>query len=213
MRTADVRRGPSVELPPARPLRVVGPSVLELPGATAYVPRVGGGSGWVYHARGDESVTSPREIVPIELRCWARRSAPWPRRWARRSRSAFSANIKERRDCSTAIFDERGRMIRAGRASPSTSARCRTPSPPSPRTSRPRGEVWILNDPFAGGTHLPDLTMVSRTAMASRCRRAHHADVGALEPGSMPAESRTLAEEGVVIPPTRLDDARRSMRS
>jgi N-methylhydantoinase B len=70
-----------------------------------------------------------------------------------------------------------------------------------------RDEVWILNDPFAGGTHLPDVTMVSRTALGFAVSRAHHADVGAAEPGSMPAESRTLEEEGVVIPPTRLDDA------
>ena len=68
------------------------------------------------------------------------------------------------------------------------------------------GEVWILNDPYAGGTHLPDVTMVSRTALGFAVSRAHHADVGAVEPGSMPADSRTLDEEGVVIPPTRLDD-------
>jgi N-methylhydantoinase B len=69
------------------------------------------------------------------------------------------------------------------------------------------GELWILNDPFAGGTHLPDVTMVSRTPVGYAVSRAHHADVGAVEPGSMPAESRRLDEEGVVISPTRLDDA------
>jgi N-methylhydantoinase B len=68
------------------------------------------------------------------------------------------------------------------------------------------GDVWVLNDPYSGGTHLPDVTMVSRTALGFAVSRAHHADVGAVEPGSMPAESRTLDEEGVVIPPTRLDD-------
>jgi len=120
-------------------------------------------------------------------------------------RSAFSANIKERRDCSTAIFDERGRMIAQAEHIPVhlgampdavAAVMAREPKP---------GEVWILNDPFAGGTHLPDVTMVSRTTLGYAVSRAHHADVGANEPGSMPAESRTLAEEGVVIPPTRLE--------
>src|SRR5262249_37584690 len=56
-----------------------------------------------------------------------------------------------------------------------------------------------------GGTHLPDITLVSRTELGFAASRAHHADVGGSEPGSMPAGSRTLAEEGVVIPPTLLD--------
>jgi N-methylhydantoinase B len=66
--------------------------------------------------------------------------------------------------------------------------------------------VWALNDPYAGGTHLPDITLVSRTEAGFAVTRAHHADVGGREPGSMPADSRTLEEEGVVIPPTRLDE-------
>jgi len=122
-------------------------------------------------------------------------------------RSAFSANIKERRDCSTALFDERGRMIAQAEhipvhlgAMPDAVAAVATHDPQ-------RGDVWILNDPFSGGTHLPDVTMISRTTLGFAVSRAHHADVGAAEPGSMPAESRTLDEEGVVIPPTRLDDA------
>jgi N-methylhydantoinase B len=66
-------------------------------------------------------------------------------------------------------------------------------------------DTFVLNDPFAGGTHLPDLTLVSRTALGYAVTRAHHADVGGSEPGSMPAASRRLEDEGVVIPPTRLD--------
>jgi len=122
-------------------------------------------------------------------------------------RSAFSANIKERRDCSTALFDERGRMIAQAEQIPvhlgalpdavaAVSAHDPVPD-----------DVFILNDPFAGGTHLPDITLVSRTAVGFAATRAHHADVGADEPGSLPASSRRLDEEGVVIPPTRLDDA------
>src|SRR4029077_168898 len=121
-------------------------------------------------------------------------------------RSAFSANIKERRDCSTALFDARGRMIAQAEhipvhlgAMPDAVAAVREHDP-SP------DDVWILNDPFAGGTHLPDITLVTRTRAGFAVTRAHHADVGADEPGSLPADSRRLDEEGVVIPPTRLDD-------
>jgi N-methylhydantoinase B len=122
-------------------------------------------------------------------------------------RSAFSANIKERRDCSTALFDEQGRMVVQAEhipvhlgALPDAVAAVREQGP------RPE-DVFILNDPYAGGTHLPDITLVSRTAVGFAATRAHHADVGGREPGSLPADSRGLEEEGVVIPPTRLDDS------
>jgi N-methylhydantoinase B len=152
-------------------------------------------------------VTSPRDTVPIELQVLGEAlRAVAEEMGAVLIRSAFSANIKERRDCSTAVFDERGRMIAQAEhipvhlgAMPDAVAAVAAHEPTP-------GEVWILNDPFAGGTHLPDVTMVSRTALGYAVSRAHHADVGAVEPGSMPAESRTLAEEGVVIPPTRLDE-------
>jgi N-methylhydantoinase B len=122
-------------------------------------------------------------------------------------RSAFSANIKERRDCSTALFDASGRMVTQAEhipvhlgAMPEAVAAVRAHDPAP-------GEPWILNDPFAGGTHLPDLTIVTRTLLGFAVTRAHHADVGGSEPGSLPPGSTTLADEGVVIPPTRLDDA------
>jgi N-methylhydantoinase B len=121
-------------------------------------------------------------------------------------RSAFSANIKERRDCSTALFDERGRMIVQAEhipvhlgAMPEAVAAVMAHDPGP-------GEPWILNDPYAGGTHLPDLTIVTRTELGFAVTRAHHADVGGSEPGSLPPASRTLDEEGVVVPPTRLDE-------
>ncbi|HSJ95409.1 MAG TPA: hydantoinase B/oxoprolinase family protein [Gaiellaceae bacterium] len=122
-------------------------------------------------------------------------------------RSAFSANIKERRDCSTALFDAGGRMVTQAEHIPVhlgampeavAAVRSRDPAP---------GEPWILNDPYTGGTHLPDLTIVTRTALGYAVTRAHHADVGGAEPGSLPAWSTTLDDEGVVVPPTRLDDA------
>jgi N-methylhydantoinase B len=121
-------------------------------------------------------------------------------------RSSFSANIKERRDCSAALFDERGRMVAQAEhipvhlgAMPEAvhAVRAHDPAP---------GETWIVNDPYTGGTHLPDITLVSRTELGFAVTRAHHADVGGIEPGSMPARSTRLEEEGVVIPPTRLDD-------
>src|ERR687888_884696 len=121
-------------------------------------------------------------------------------------RSAFSANIKERRDCSTALFDERGRMIAQAEhipvhlgAMPDAVAAVMAREPKL-------GEVWAINDPYTGGTHLPDITLVSRTEVGFAVTRAHHADVGGREPGSMPADSHTLDEEGVVIPPTLLND-------
>ena len=121
-------------------------------------------------------------------------------------RSAFSANIKERRDCSTALFDARGRMIAQAEhipvhlgAMPDAVAAVMAHDPGP-------NDVYALNDPYAGGTHLPDITLVSRTPLGFAVTRAHHADVGGSEPGSLPATSRRLDEEGVVIPPTRLDD-------
>jgi N-methylhydantoinase B len=121
-------------------------------------------------------------------------------------RSAFSANIKERRDCSTALFDEGGRMIAQAEhipvhlgAMPDAVAAVRALDPGP-------DDVFVLNDPFTGGTHLPDVTLVSRTAVGFAVTRAHHADVGGMEPASMPAGSTELFQEGLVIPPVRLGD-------
>jgi N-methylhydantoinase B len=122
-------------------------------------------------------------------------------------RSAFSANIKERRDCSTALFDRPGRMIAQAEhipvhlgAMPDAVAAV-IEHDPAP------DDVFILNDPFTGGTHLPDITLVSRTEVGFAASRAHHADVGGAEPGSLPADSTRVEQEGVVIPPTRVDEA------
>jgi N-methylhydantoinase B len=126
-------------------------------------------------------------------------------------RSAHSANIKERRDASTALFDADGQMVMQAEhipvhlgAMPSAVAAVLDDE------QRP-GESWILNDPYRGGTHLPDITVITPLfhdgePAGFAASRAHHADVGAEEPGSMPALSRTLADEGVVIPPMRLTD-------
>ncbi len=127
-------------------------------------------------------------------------------------RSAHSPNIKERRDCSAAIFDAAGEMVMQAEHIP-----VHLGSMPSALAAvlqerhRP-GRSWILNDPFAGGTHLPDITLITpvfafdRTLLGFAVTRAHHADVGGITPGSMPADSHSLAEEGVVISPQPLSD-------
>src|SRR5918999_320602 len=121
-------------------------------------------------------------------------------------RSAFSANIKERRDCSTAIFAADGRMIAQAEhipvhlgAMPEAVAAVRARDPHL-------GETFVVNDPFTGGTHLPDVTLVSRTEIGFAVSRAHYADVGGAEPASLPAGSSDLYQEGLVIPPVPLTD-------
>jgi N-methylhydantoinase B len=121
-------------------------------------------------------------------------------------RSSFSANIKERRDCSTALFDERGRMIAQAEHIPVHLGAMPDAVAAVMRLGLEPGQVAILNDPYTGGTHLPDVTLVSRTALGFAVSRAHHADVGGIEPASLPAFSRTLEEEGVILPPQLLTD-------
>jgi N-methylhydantoinase B len=150
-------------------------------------------------------------------------------------RSAHSPNIKERRDYSCAVFDAKGRLVAQAAhipvhlgAMPTAVDAAMPLAPFSP------GDVVILNDPYLGGTHLPDITMVSpvfsgeergSTARPTRASgraeragsqnplgfvasRAHHADVGGISPGSMPL-AEELIQEGVVIPPLKLYDAGR----
>jgi N-methylhydantoinase B len=121
-------------------------------------------------------------------------------------RSAFSANIKERRDCSTALFDERGRMIAQAEHIPVHLGAMPDAVAAVMALGLEPGQVAILNDPYTGGTHLPDVTLVSRTVLGFAVSRAHHADVGGIEPASLPAFSRTLDEEGVILPPQLLTD-------
>ena len=126
-------------------------------------------------------------------------------------RSAHSANIKERRDSSTALFDPRGQMVMQAEHIPvHLGAMPSAVAAVVGEEHRP-GDTWILNDPYRGGTHLPDITLISPVfsdteLIGFAANRAHHADVGGRTPGSMPADSRALDEEGVVIPPSRLDD-------
>jgi N-methylhydantoinase B len=124
--------------------------------------------------------------------------------------SALSPNIKERRDCSTALFDAAGRLVIQAEhipvhlgALPASVAAVRAHDVGA-------GEVWVLNDPFLGGSHLPDITLVSPIHVDGEllgwaASRAHHADVGGMVPASMPADSTELHQEGLILPPARLD--------
>ncbi len=124
-------------------------------------------------------------------------------------RAAHSANIKERRDASTAIFDAHGEMVMQAEHIPVHLGSMPEAVAAVLDERHVEGDAWILNDPYSGGTHLPDITLVSplfldRALAGFAASRAHHADVGGRSAGSMPADSRTLDEEGVVITPTRL---------
>ena len=124
-------------------------------------------------------------------------------------RSSFSANIKERLDFSCALFDPQAQMIAQAAhipvhlgAMPLSVQACLNELELGP------GDVAILNDPFRGGTHLPDITLISpiffeKSLVGFAANRAHHADVGGITPGSMPV-STDVSQEGVLIPPSKL---------
>src|ERR1700751_3804204 len=92
-------------------------------------------------------------------------------------RSSFSANIKEPRACSTALFDERGRMIAQAEHIPVHLGAMPDAVAAVVRIGLALGQVRSLNDPYTGGTHLPDVTLASRPALGYAVSRAHHADV------------------------------------
>lgn len=126
-------------------------------------------------------------------------------------RTAFSPNIKERRDYSSAVFSAEGELIAMGDdmpvhlgSMPMSVAAVLADLRLAP------GDVALLNDPYRGGTHLPDITMVAPVFLPGRTRaafyvanRAHHADVGGMYPGSM-GPCREIAQEGIRIPPVKL---------
>lgn len=122
-------------------------------------------------------------------------------------RTAFSTNIRERLDFSCAIFDAEGGLVANAPHIP-VHLGAMSESVRAIRAAHPRmspGDVYVTNDPYAGGSHLPDITVVSpvhdehgELVFYTACR-GHHADVGGITPGSMPAFSTSLAEEGVVL--------------
>ncbi|WP_458210441.1 hydantoinase B/oxoprolinase family protein [Haladaptatus sp. NG-SE-30] len=127
-------------------------------------------------------------------------------------RTGYSPNIKERRDCSCALFDAAGEMISQAEnmpvhlgAMPFSVAAAIDHFPPE--TLEP-GDGVLLNDPFRGGAHLPDLTLVTPVfadgdVVAYAANRAHHADVGGSSAGSVAADSTEIYQEGIRIPPVK----------
>jgi N-methylhydantoinase B len=129
-------------------------------------------------------------------------------------RTAFSANIKERRDYSCAVFDAHGRMIaQAAHIPVHLGAMPRSVEAALAHHTLQPGDMVILNDPYLGGSHLPDITLVAPVFVPAHpaadaplellgyvASRAHHADVGGITPGSMPM-SQDIYQEGFIIPP------------
>jgi N-methylhydantoinase B/oxoprolinase/acetone carboxylase alpha subunit len=128
-------------------------------------------------------------------------------------RAAFSPNIKERADCSAALFTAEGELLVQAEHIPvhlgsmPASVRAAIDAFDGGRALRP-GEQVILNDPFAGGTHLNDVTLVAPCHVDGElvgwaANRAHHADLGGAAPGSIPADATEIQQEGLRIPPVR----------
>ncbi len=125
-------------------------------------------------------------------------------------RASFSPNIKERADCSAALFTAGGELlvqaehipVHLGSMPASVAAAIEAGLDPGP------GDQIVLNDPFAGGTHLNDITLVAPCFVAGRlagwaANRAHHADLGGMAPGSIPPDATEIQQEGLRIPPVR----------
>ncbi len=125
-------------------------------------------------------------------------------------RTAFSPNIKERRDLSCAVFDHAGDMIaQAAHIPVHLGSMPLSVKAAIDHGGWEKGDMVILNDPFKGGTHLPDITLVAAVFAESSvpeffvANRAHHADVGGMSSGSMPL-STSIFQEGIIIPPLKL---------
>ncbi len=126
-------------------------------------------------------------------------------------RTAYSPNIKERMDASCAVFDAHGRMLAQAEhipvhlgAMPLTVAFAM-----KHLEELHEGDQIVVNDPYHGGSHLPDLTLIKPVFFGAELagyvvNRAHHADVGGISPGSMPGNSTDLFQEGLIIPPCKL---------
>ena len=148
-----------------------------------------------------------QEIDSIELSLFASRiEAVCDEMGAQLQRSAFSPNIRDRLDYSCAVFDAQGALCaQAAHIPVHLGSMAYAMQDIVVRFDWQEGDQLILNDPFLGGTHLPDVTLVAPVFVESSlcgfvANRAHYADIGARAPGSMPL-SCSLDEEGVLIPP------------
>ena len=210
-------------------VRIDGPALIfEGTGATVVEP------GW--RAEVDAALTliltrvqplAPRKVVgteadPILLEVFNARFMAAAEQMGEALRAtAYSVNIKERLDFSCAVFDASGALIanaphipvHLGSMGESIAAVVRSRGDARDGRGLRRGDVYMLNAPYNGGTHLPDITVIlpvfldQDTAPAFFvAARGHHADVGGLTPGSMPATSRTVEDEGVLIDDVLLID-------
>lgn len=164
----------------------------------------------------DVDKTSPA-VDPVALELWRHRLVGAAEEMGvTLRRTAYSPNIKERLDFSCALFDGTGRMIAQAAHIPAhlgampASVRTILATFAERKEAWQAGDVVIVNDPFAGGNHLPDITMLSPVFLAGCttpdffvASRAHHADVGGMTPGSLPL-STEIWQEGIIIPPVKL---------
>ena len=149
----------------------------------------------------------------MQLEVWRNRLASIPEEMGETlRRSSFSPNIKERLDFSCALFDSEGLMVAQAAHIPAhLGAMPASVAKVLPLfTDWQEGDVVIVNDPFQGGNHLPDITMISPVFLPEcefppyfLASRAHHADVGGMSPGSLPL-STEIFQEGIIIPPVKL---------
>jgi 5-oxoprolinase (ATP-hydrolysing) len=161
--------------------------------------------------RASASAASRGRPQAVELELMSHRFSSIAREMGERlQRTAVSTNIKEREDFSCTLLDPAGRLVVNAPHIPvhlGAMGLCvrelvahRVPTP---------GDVVVTNHPAYGGSHLPDVTLVAPVHLGDRLLgyvacRAHHAEIGGIRPGSVPPDARSLAEEGVVIPPTLL---------
>ncbi len=136
-------------------------------------------------------------------------------------KSSFSTIVKEGKDCSTALFDPQGRTIAQAVSIPVHLGTLMGSVPQIikafPVSEAREGDVYIANDPYSGGTHLPDVTMVvpiiyEGEVVALSCSIVHHQDMGAMTPG-VPTAATTIYQEGLNLPPVRFCDAGRPVRA
>jgi 5-oxoprolinase (ATP-hydrolysing) len=148
-------------------------------------------------------------------------------------KTSYSVNIKERLDFSCALFDQQGRLIanaphmpvHLGSMGESVETIIHANRDATGRSTIMPGDVYVLNAPYNGGTHLPDVTVVTpvfsengldegnKLILFYVASRGHHADIGGITPGSMPPDSREVAEEGVLIDNFKLVDQGRFLES
>lgn len=199
---------------------VHGPAVLiESTGTTVITPEWMGKIGddgdlLMSHATSERSTSTgmTTEMDPVLLELMSARFMAIAEEMGEALRAtAQSINVRERLDYSCALFAADGSLVANAPHMPvHLGAMSATVKALLEQKQVSQGEVWVTNDVYSGGTHLPDITVITPVFMGSKkpqffvASRAHHADVGGITPGSMPASSRDISEEGVLIPFTRL---------